>query len=61
MNRYSMGFYHVTVDFMTTSYVLNIKLSDKFNTMVCFSRLAIFTKWYKGRTITLHFKHGKTD
>jgi len=26
----------VTVDFMTTSYVLNIKLSDKFNTMFFF-------------------------
>jgi hypothetical protein len=54
-----MEFYHVRVDFMT-SYVLNIKLSDKFNTMV-FSRLAIFTKWYKGSTITLHFRHGNTD
>ena len=42
-----MEFYHVTVDFMTTSYVLNIKLSDIFNTMF-FSRLAVFTKRYKG-------------
>jgi hypothetical protein len=31
-----MEFYHVTVDFMTTSYVLNINLSDKFNTMFFF-------------------------
>ena len=37
-----MEFYHVTVDIMTTSYVLNIKLSDKFNTKF-FSRLTIFT------------------
>ena len=29
-----MEFYHVTVNFMTTSYVLNIKLYDKFNTKV---------------------------
>ena len=43
-----MEFYHVTVDFMTTSYVLNIKLSGIFNTLVFFSRLGIFTKRYKG-------------
>jgi hypothetical protein len=27
---------HVKVDFMTTSYVVNIKLSDKFNTKYFF-------------------------
>jgi hypothetical protein len=31
-----MEVYHVPVDFMSTSYVLNIKLSDKFNTKFFF-------------------------
>ena len=31
-----MEFYHVTADCMTISYVLNIKLSDKFNTKFFF-------------------------
>ena len=56
-----MESYHVTVDFMTTSYVLNIKLSDKFNAKFFFSRLTIFTNRCNLRTITLHFKHGNTD
>jgi hypothetical protein len=46
---------------MTISYVLNIKLSDKFNTKFFCSRLTIFLQIDKGRTITLHFKHGNTD
>ena len=51
----------MTVDFMTKSYVLNIKLSDIFNTMF-FSRLAIFTKIQrKYIIITLHVRHGNTD
>jgi hypothetical protein len=36
-----MEFYHVTVDFMTTSYVLNIELSDIFNTMYFFQEFSI--------------------
>ena len=49
-----MELYYVTVDFMTTPYILNIKLSDKFNTK-------IFAKICKGHTITFHFRHGNTD
>jgi hypothetical protein len=55
-----MEFYQVTVDFMTTSYALNIKLSDKFNTL--FSRLAIFSEIQrKYIIIALHFRHDNTD
>jgi hypothetical protein len=42
---YAMEFYHVTVDFMTTSYVLNIKLSE-IQYKVFFWRLKFFTNWY---------------
>ena len=38
-----MELFYVTVDFMTTPYVLNIKLhvSDKFNTKI-FAKICIF-------------------
>ena len=57
-----MEFYHVTVDFMTTSYVLNIKLSGIFNTMFFFK----ISKFYKEIQrkyiiITLHVRHDNTD
>ena len=46
----------MTVDFMTTSYVLNIKLSDKFNKKMFFSRLAIFSKWFRPVIAHFHFE-----
>ena len=55
-----MEFYHVTVDIMTTSYALNIKLSDKFNTKF-FVNISNFFKVILTSNCTLSFRLLKQD
>jgi hypothetical protein len=58
---YSMEFYHVTVDLMTTSYALSIKLSDKFNTKLFFFKISNFFKVIPTSNCKLSFRGLKQD